>query len=195
MYHPYFRGKQFELITVRETAPLLAASHFVPIIEPVKEALRGLDRTLQAVCEANGRAVVIVNPHHGDHSEDGVDISALLQDGFADAPSVAAGILLTHEMTVAEALACCEEHQEHALTLVHAGFTDGKALAAGLGKWLPNTRHVFVEKHGGGMLYRRHIAEAQASSDGATAIIQWSKNSPTCTSPIPTKGWTGSATS
>lgn len=34
MYHPYFRGKQFELITIREMAPLLAARHFVPIIEP-----------------------------------------------------------------------------------------------------------------------------------------------------------------
>jgi hypothetical protein len=41
MYHPYFRGKQYELITVRETAPVLAASNFVPIIEPVKEALGG----------------------------------------------------------------------------------------------------------------------------------------------------------
>ena len=39
MYHPYFRGKQFELITIREMAPLLAKSNFVPIIEPVREAV------------------------------------------------------------------------------------------------------------------------------------------------------------
>ena len=61
MYHPYFRGKQYELITIRETAPLLAASNFIPIIEPVKQALGGLQRTLQSVCEANGGAIVIVN--------------------------------------------------------------------------------------------------------------------------------------
>ena len=29
MYHPYFRGKQFELITIRETASLLAERNFV----------------------------------------------------------------------------------------------------------------------------------------------------------------------
>lgn len=52
MYHPYFRGKQYELITVRETADLMAASQFVPIIEPVKESLGGLERTLKAVCDA-----------------------------------------------------------------------------------------------------------------------------------------------
>ena len=46
MYHPYFRGKLFELITIRETADVLAKSGFVAIIEPVKEALSGLQRTL-----------------------------------------------------------------------------------------------------------------------------------------------------
>ena len=68
MYHPYFRGKLNELITVRETAPLLAARKFIPIIEPVKEALSGLKRTLEAVVEAEGRAVVVVNPFHGDQA-------------------------------------------------------------------------------------------------------------------------------
>ena len=33
MYYPYFRGKQFELIAIRESATLLADSSFVPIVE------------------------------------------------------------------------------------------------------------------------------------------------------------------
>ena len=82
MYHPYFRGKQYELITIRECAALLATSTFVPIIEPVREALSGLERTLKTVCDARGKAVVIVNPYYGDHREGGVEISALLQKGF-----------------------------------------------------------------------------------------------------------------
>ena len=52
MYHPYFRGKQFELLTIRETAKLMAASDFTPIIEPVKEGLKGLDRALKAITKA-----------------------------------------------------------------------------------------------------------------------------------------------
>lgn len=105
IYYPYCRGKQFELIAIRESANLLARSNFEPIIEPVKESLSGLDRALKSVIEADGRATVIVNPYHGDHSEDGVNIQALLNTQFADnADSIAAGILLKKDMTTEDAL-------------------------------------------------------------------------------------------
>ena len=39
MYHPYFRGKQYELITIRENAQRMAEAGFLPIIEPVRESL------------------------------------------------------------------------------------------------------------------------------------------------------------
>ncbi|WP_234357958.1 sce7725 family protein, partial [Pectobacterium versatile] len=71
MYYPYFRGKQFELIAIRETAGTMAQAGFIPIIEPVKETLNGLEKTLKAICEAEGKAIVIVNPSYGDHSTNG----------------------------------------------------------------------------------------------------------------------------
>jgi hypothetical protein len=154
MYHPYFRGKQYELITIRETAALLAASNFVPIIEPVKEALGGLERTLKVVCDAGGKAVVIVNPYHGDHGDDGVGISALLTTSYLGIDSVEVGILLREPMTVEEAVAYCAQHQGHQLTLVHAGFTQPKALAEALDG--VTTRNVFFEAHCG-KLYRKHF--------------------------------------
>jgi len=92
MYYPYFRGKQFELITIREMAPLLAAKGFVPIIEPVRESLGGLERTLKAICDAGGQAIVIVNPYHGDHQENGASITGLLQKDYIGNESIAAGI-------------------------------------------------------------------------------------------------------
>jgi hypothetical protein len=159
MYHPYFRGKQYELITVREMAPLLAASSFVPIIEPVKEALGGLERTLRAVCNADGRAIVIINPHHGVHAEDGENISVLLQRGFSENKGIAAGVLLKKNMSVGEAIACCKDHEGHELTLIHAGFTDAKGLAERLGGKIKEMRHVFFEEECG-KLYRKHFAGA-----------------------------------
>ena len=36
MYYPFVRGKQFELVMLREMAPRIAKWRFVPIIEPVK---------------------------------------------------------------------------------------------------------------------------------------------------------------
>lgn len=158
MYHPYFRGKQNELITVRETAPLLAKSNFVPIIEPVKEALSGLQRALDAVCENEGNAVVVVNPHHGVHAEDGESISSLLKAGYLKKPEISAGVLLTKHMTTSEALECCRIHRDHRLTLVHAGFTEGKILADALAGITP-VRHVFFEQHCS-KLYRKHFVDA-----------------------------------
>ncbi|KQP13024.1 sce7725 family protein [Methylobacterium sp. Leaf93] len=163
MYHPYFRGKQFELITVREMAPLLAQSNFVPIIEPVRESLGGLGRTLKAVCDANGRAIVIVNPHHGDHGDDGANISALLQGGFIGDDKISAGILLRSNTSFASARDCFEAHKGHNPTFVHSGFNEPKALAQYLGEDLTGSTHVFVSSPGD-ILYRRHF-------NGSTCIL------------------------
>ena len=156
MYHPYFRGKQFELITIRESASVLAKSQFVPIIEPVKASLGGLQRTLKAVCEAGGRVIVIVNPYHGDHREDGVGISELLKDGFDGNDGVMAGVLLKEDMTVDEALFCHDQHKGKKPAFVHAGFTDAKALAEAVGSGLGVTDNVFFGEHCG-ILYRKHF--------------------------------------
>ena len=159
MYYPYFRGKQFELITIRETARLLAENNFVPVIEPVRESLGGLKKTLLAVSSAEGRAIVIVNPYHGDHQEDGTDITDLLKKDFSDSGRIAAGILLRSDMTVDEVMACYRQHAGHHPVLVHAGFTAPKALASELGKIMPDLTNVFVENYAK-LLYRKHFDQS-----------------------------------
>lgn len=156
MYHPYFRGKQFELITIRETAALMANAGFTPIIEPVREALSGLERTLKAICDANGHAVVIINPYHGDHQEDGTVITELLRDNYIGNAAISAGILLSAETKLEQAIAAFEAHKNHNPTFVHAGFTAQKGLAEYLGDFLPKTHHAFIEEHAN-TLYRKHF--------------------------------------
>lgn len=156
MYHPYFRGKQFELITIRENANLLANSGFAPIIEPVRAPMIGLARALDAVCDAEGNAIVIVNPHHGVHAGNGDDITALLAEKYIPRPEIAAGILLKDGSSTEEAIDCWQRHRDHQITFIHAGFTEAKTLAARLGEELPATRHVFYEPNCG-KLYRKHF--------------------------------------
>lgn len=163
MYHPFFRGKQFELITIREMASLLSEKNFVPIIEPVRESLGGLERALKAISDAKGRAIIIVNPYHGDHGEDGANISALLQGGFIGNEKISAGILLRNNTSLADAQACFEKHKAHNPTFVHAGFGEPKALAQYLGSNLKDSTHVFVSSPTD-TLYRRHFS-------GSTRIL------------------------
>lgn len=159
MYHPYFRGKQFELITIREMANLLAQRNFIPVIEPVRESLGGLKKTLSTVCDEGGHAIVIVNPYHGDHQEDGASITSLLQKDFKGVDKISAGILLRSDTTVDEVMACYGQHADHHPVLIHAGFTEPKALAAKLEVDMPDLINVFIEDHAK-LLYRKHFDQS-----------------------------------
>lgn len=159
MYYPYFRGKQYELITIREMAEVMAEAQFRPIIEPVREMLGGLARCLTAISDAGGHAVVVVNPHHGDLSGGGEELTGLLRDDDLDLDGISAGILLKPDTTLAEALKCYKVHAAHAPVLIHAGFTDAKGLAEKLGKQTDENCHVFLDR-ACGKLYQRHFRQS-----------------------------------
>lgn len=66
MYFPYLRGRQFELIAVRELLEKeLIGSNIVPIIEPVK-LTSTLVKTLQLYTEREHKIALIMNPEVGD---------------------------------------------------------------------------------------------------------------------------------
>jgi hypothetical protein len=157
MYHPYLRGKQFELLCIREMAPILKEAGFRPIIEPVRDVLGGLNRALDAVVGVDGRAIVIVNPYLGDLADSGAPLSELLKEKFLDLPGISAGILLKNDMTTADALKCYQDHASHSPVLIHAGFAEAKSLAESLGKQTKEQCHVFVEQNCG-KLYQKHFA-------------------------------------
>jgi hypothetical protein len=157
MYHPYFRGKLNELITIREMAGTLAAGNFVPIIEPVKEAINGLKRALDAVVEANGSAIVIVNPHYGDLSGGTDEITKLIETSYSSNPNIVVGILLTGDMTEAKTIDLCTAHSANPLALVHSGFANARSLAGQItAKSISISKNVFLEYHCG-KLYRKHF--------------------------------------
>jgi hypothetical protein len=157
VYFPVLRGKQYELVAIRENAALLSMSHIVPIVEPVREEFRGLERALIELEKRGGRAVVVVNPNVGDHSADDAQIRTFLSsDGIGGSKSISVGFNLTAETSLAEVARLYERFPGRDITLVHCGFSDGRSLADKL-IGLPNiVRHVFMEPHSG-MLYRKHF--------------------------------------
>lgn len=68
MYFPYLRGRQFELIALRELLDKdLISEHIFPIIEPVKLS-SSLTKTLDLYKQKNRKLGVIMNPCVGDLS-------------------------------------------------------------------------------------------------------------------------------
>jgi hypothetical protein len=153
MYYPYFRGKQFDLITIRECARLMAEVGFTPIVEPVKEGLNGLRRAIDAINAAGGDLVLIVNPANGQHTEDPAALTALMQDELSEHENIAPGVLLTEGMTIEAIMELCNSYRERQVTLIHRGFTD-RTLADHLARGEMAVRHVFV---GDNRLYRKHF--------------------------------------
>jgi hypothetical protein len=79
MYFPYFRGRQYELLALKELAnDGLLSNSVIPVIEPVKlvkkdekfvipyKMISTFDITLQAFSKANQKIAIIVNPKVGD---------------------------------------------------------------------------------------------------------------------------------
>lgn len=157
MYYPYFRGKQFELIAIRECAEVLASSGFNPIIEPVRETFTGLQRTLDELLAKGASATVIVNPRHGDHKYSSEILAQYLANTHGDNDAISPALLLTSDLTVEGALKLVEPYTERNFTLVHEGFTEGRALANSLRS--DSITHIFLDPRN--TLYRRPFKGAR----------------------------------
>ncbi|MEG3638572.1 sce7725 family protein [Magnetococcus sp. PR-3] len=157
MYYPYFRGKQYELITIREKAKLLAGCGFTPIIEPVKESFKGLEKALDAICEAQGKAIVIVNPGCGDHQGSGNSIITLLEP-YAEKGSISAGILLSATTVLSKAIDLLDRCKKLKPIFIHAGFPAPRELAEYISDDMAESEHIFFDNHAK-MLYRKHFSK------------------------------------
>ncbi len=160
MYYPYFRGKQYELITIRECAHILKSANFIPIIEPVKETLSGLQKTLASVKEVEGEVIVVVNPFHGFHSSNGNSILQLLDSEFSDYPKISAGILLTEQLSIDDVKAIYSSVGDRNVSFIHTGFSEAKALSNDFGDAIENIRQVFHDEYCG-KLYQKHFRKAE----------------------------------
>ncbi len=155
MYFPYFRGKQYELIAIRESAQLLNQAGFVPIIELVKESLGGIKKALDQIAEAGGKTIVLLNPDHGFYRGNGNAISDLIEEQYSDNQNISLGILLNESTEQEEIINLIEKHEGRVSSIIHAGYSEAKSLANFLTEKELNFRHIFSEEYSG-KLYRKH---------------------------------------
>ena len=131
-YFPYFRGKQFELMAIRETATRMSQSGVVPIIEPVKLLTSPLERALEALQKANGRCILVVNPNCGDFSKTSSARATLLEfvkNNLSRYSSMFdVGILLTEKTSFNEVKDLIEDFSEYQICLIHAGYPRSREL-------------------------------------------------------------------
>ena len=157
MYYPFIRGKQFELVMLREMAPKIAECGFVPIIEPVKGNFPALKRALDKLIENDCHFILIANPSVGELKGDSSSLWKEIFTGpLQNYGHYSAGLSLTANDSLATARDFFDNH-DVPIAVIHDGFSDGRGLASVIGQLTPEiTEHVFVGQHSSS-LYRKHF--------------------------------------
>lgn len=74
MYFPYLRGKQFELLALRDFASRNPNNKkIIPIIEPVKQQYGGINTAITILQENNLHFAIVLNPKDGDFKHPNID--------------------------------------------------------------------------------------------------------------------------
>jgi hypothetical protein len=158
MYYPYFRGKQYELITIRENAERMSKAVIIPIIEPVKQNVSGLRRALEALVEQNVRFVLIVNPQCGEFCDiNPALIDDLINDTLSRYQNFSLGYIVNQDSVLQTVTSFCEAAL-HPVALVHSGYQRGRELADALSSLKNVTEHIFIEEYCS-KLYRKQFKE------------------------------------
>lgn len=161
MYYPYLRGKQFELLMLREMAPKIAQWGFTPVIEPVKKNFPVLKRALDELCNNNCNFVLIANPFVGDMSHDSSTlIDEIINNHLADYENFSIGIHLSSENTLDQANHLLNQFDRQ-VSIIHNGFSEGKKLSELIAEKNSDIQeHIFIEKQNS-RLYRNHFAQSK----------------------------------
>jgi hypothetical protein len=147
MYYPYFRGKQYELIAIRESAKYFSGCNAVPIIEPVKESLSGLGKALAALVEEKAEFILIVNPKNGDMKSGatGALIEKIVNGQLKGYKNYSQGFIVDAKTDIGKAAAFVDGNRGNNLSIVHRDFTNVNDLK-NLSEENENiTAHVFID--------------------------------------------------
>lgn len=141
MYYPFLRGRQNELLALRESVQIINQAGFNPIIEPVQEKFDDLDRTLKHFTDTH--ATIILNPRNGKLKNNHEKVVDHFNKKYADCETIAPALLLTASLTLDEVLKQVDQYAKQKLTFIHAGFLHNEELVKQLSE--PVCDHVFLD--------------------------------------------------
>jgi hypothetical protein len=148
MYFPYFRGKQNELILLRENSELISSSLITPIIEPVKSNFKPILKCINTLIEANVEFILIANPSCGELVNDTELINSdLITSELLDYKGLSLGYILDEQSHLSDLIKFTKKFSNSNIALIHAGFINGSALSQVVNE-IDNIKHnIFIDQH------------------------------------------------
>jgi len=156
MYYPYFRGKQYELVTIRDRAALMAENKFLPIIEPVKDNLLPLKRAIKELTDRDAQFILVVNPKFGDLKNNPISLfKDLINDSLKDYAHLTLGYIVDANSNLIDIKDFIDEYKDFSIALIHYGYPNGKDLKDATDK-ANVKKHIFIDRLSG-KLYQKHF--------------------------------------
>ncbi len=156
MYFPYFRGKQYELIAIKENSVLLAEARIIPIIEPVKKSISSLGRAISSLMTASADFVLIMNPKKGDLENDTSSLIELItENAIKGYEGMHLGYIVDASSSLTDITDFVDEHRDYSVSIIHDGFPQPSALSSALDQYENVKRHFFINDSQHGILYRK----------------------------------------
>lgn len=120
MYFPYLRGRQYELLALREIAANISENgKIIPIIEPVKLSSTTV-ASFDKFVEGNMPFVLIVNPLVGDLTRKRRSIKKdIIENVLDEYDNFYIGFLITHDTTLQEISNVLNEYSNYGICLIH----------------------------------------------------------------------------
>ncbi len=126
MYYPYLRGRQFELIALRELITESEHNDFVkPIIEPVRENVNSLNRANEVFYKYDFHPYLIVNPSCGETAGD-TDLILDYLKGLDNCSFIPAFLYFDNNEYIREKVA--QYSLDNCMLICTDGFTDSLSL-------------------------------------------------------------------
>ena len=164
MYHPYLRGKQNELILLRENAKLLSDAGMIPIIEPVKKNLAPLEKAIESLAKENVPFILIVNPRNGDFKNDSLPLfSDLIDTTLKYYEQFCLGYIVDAQSSLIDVKSFLDDNTNRSIAFIHNGYPKAKELGLLVNQFDNVKKHIFLDDQ---ILYRR-----QFSKDGVKKVL------------------------
>lgn len=154
MYYPYLRGKQNELILLRENAKLISDSFMVPIIEPVKKNSAPFNKAIKSLIAENVEFILIVNPKHGDYKSNPLPLIENVIDITKDYEKFSIAYIVDASSSLLDVKDFLNRHIDKSIVFIHNGFPKPKELADLLEEFKNIKKHIFMDNQ---KLYQRQF--------------------------------------
>lgn len=157
MYYPYFRGKQFELVLLREMADFIASNSINPIIEFVKDNFSSVQRVLGNLVDSEAKFTVIINPLCGELVGEQDKILGFIEDVVPpNYENMSLGYIVNLDTGIQHLRETIRGGDRENYAIIHYGHADGGIISAEANSSDNVKTHIFIDNYTS-KLYQRHF--------------------------------------